>query len=130
MAFRPALLTTAVALALPFSTAGNAARQIVARTLPPAEATMPVPDPAQTEAVLDRFARARDNLIALREGRRTVSELTPLELQDVIEFERRTRGEVVDSRSPGQQCIDDEVRRAGGRPTQLAWQVIRLKCRD
>lgn len=77
----------------------------------------------------ERVLRARDNLVALRQGRITVADLTAQEQQDVLDLDRMTRGEGADNRSFQQQCIDDEVRRAGGSPSRLAWQVIRLKCR-
>ncbi len=78
----------------------------------------------------DRLARAIANLEALRQGRRFTSDLSPQELQDVLELDRTARsGALGDNRSFVQQCIDDEVRRAGGRPTRLAWEVIRLKCK-
>lgn len=34
-----------------------------------------------------------------------------------------------DTRSFEQRCIDSELRRAGGEPTRLDWEVIRLRCR-
>ena len=69
-------------------------------------------------------------LEALRQGRLFTSDLSPQELQDVLELDRTARsGALGDNRSFVQQCIDEEVRRNGGRPTRLAWEVIRLKCR-
>lgn len=118
------LLALVAAIPAAAQTAGS---ETMFRT-PPAPAASPAPAPDIGTASLDRFARARDNLVALREGRLSVSALSPQELQDVIDFESALRGAVPDNRSPRQQCIDDEVRRAGGKPTPLAWQVIRLKC--
>lgn len=97
----------------------------------------PAPVPAPTGSPIlpvapgqDRMARAIANLAALREGRLFTSDLSPLELQDVLELERLARsGALGDNRSFVQQCIDEEVRRNGGRPSRLAWEVIRLKCR-
>lgn len=37
---------------------------------------------------------------------------------------------MADTRSVRQRCIDSEVRREGGNPSSLAWEVIRLKRRD
>ncbi|WP_086606361.1 hypothetical protein [Erythrobacter donghaensis] len=86
--------------------------------------------PGLPGAANDRAIRARANLEALIAGRLSTADLSAQELQDVIDFEQMVRGEqVIDNRTPQQQCIDAEVRRNGGRPTQLAWQVIRLKCR-
>jgi len=122
MVMRGALLAAgALTLALPVH-----AQTIIARTPPAAH---PAPD-AQPQQDFDRIARARDNLAALLDGRRSVAELTPLELQDVIAFDTRVRGNRPDTRPTRQRCIDNEVRRLGGRPSQLDWQVIRLKCRD
>jgi len=87
------------------------------------------PDASQAQASLDRLARARNNLILLRDGRLSVSALTPEELQDVLDLDRMVRSTAGDPPSVRQQCVDDEVRRAGGRPSRLAWEVIRLKCR-
>jgi hypothetical protein len=88
-------------------------------------ATPPDPGPAQQERVL----RARDNLVALRQGRISVADLTPQEQQDVLDLDRMARGEGADNRSFQQQCIDAEVARIKGRPSRLAWEVIRLKCK-
>jgi hypothetical protein len=33
-----------------------------------------------------------------------------------------------DNRSPRQICIDEAVKKEGGRPSRLAWRVIDLKC--
>ncbi len=94
----------------------------------------PAPAPSGTSIIpvapgQERLARAIANLEALRQGRRFTSDLSPEELQDVLELDRTARsGTLGDNRSFVQQCIDDEVRRNGGRPSRLAWGVIRLKC--
>lgn len=90
-----------------------------------------VPDrPAEIPAVSnERAMQALANLEALRQGRLFVSDLSPQAMQDVLDLDRMLRGEGTDNRSYVQQCIDAEVSRAGGRPTRLAWEVIRLKCR-
>jgi len=95
----------------------------------------PAPAPSSTPIIplapgQERLARAIANLEALRQGRLFTSDLTPQELQDVLELDRTARsGALGDNRSFVQQCIDEEVRRNGGNPTRLAWEVIRLKCR-
>ncbi|QDH33815.1 hypothetical protein [Porphyrobacter sp. YT40] len=97
----------------------------------------PTPQPPQADAtyglpgaVNERALRARTNLLALLEGRLSTADLSAQELQDIVDFQRMVRGEQpIDNRTPQQQCIDEEVRRNDGRPTQLAWEVIRLKCR-
>jgi hypothetical protein len=96
------------------------------------ETPTPAPSPGDTYglpgAPNERALRARANLEALLQGRIYTSDLSPQDLQDVLDFERMARGVVPDNRSFKQQCIDEEVRRNGGNPTPLAWQVIRLKC--
>lgn len=117
-------ILAALALAVPLAGAAYAQPQGMTGAAP-----APVPAPDQAEAASDRFARARDNLVAILDGRLTITALTPLELQDVIDLDRALRGNAAQQPSFRQQCIDDEVRRAGGRPSRLAWEVIRLKCR-
>lgn len=118
------LAPAALALALHMPAA---AQPVTVTTSPHVE-----PAPAAPADLLpheERIARAQANLIALREGRLSVSDLSPLELQDVLDLDRMLRGNAVDTRTPAQQCVDEEVRKAGGRPSRLAWSVIRLKCR-
>ena len=92
------------------------------RQNPPANPVAPPP-------VLDeRVLRAQANLQALWQGRLFVSDLSPQAMQDVIDLDRMLRGQGAGNRTFAQQCIDDEVRRAGGQPTRLAWEVIKLKC--
>lgn len=95
---------------------------VINRAPPPAASPLPAADN-------DRPARARANYEALLSGNLSVGDLSAQDLQDVIDFERLLRGDTVDSRSPEQACVEREVRRAGGRPSQLAQQVIALKCR-
>ncbi|WP_301750728.1 hypothetical protein [uncultured Erythrobacter sp.] len=98
----------------------------------PAATPTPAPSPGATYglpgAPTERALRARTNLEALLQGRIYTNDLSPQDLQDVLDFERMARGVAPDNRSFQQQCIDEEVRRNGGNPTRLAWQVIRLKC--
>lgn len=122
---RGALLAVAtLALAVPAN-----AQQVTARTAPAPPAPQATPD-MLPQAGFDRFARARDDLAALRDGRRAVGDLTRQELQDVIDLDRQVRGSAADTRSFRERCIDSEVQREGGNPSRLAWEVIRLKCRD
>lgn len=113
-----ALLSTATQAQVPVG------RATPEPTPAPAENTYGLPGAANERAV-----RARTNLLALIEGRLSTADLSAEELQDVVDFQRMVRGEqTIDNRTPQQQCIDEEVRRNNGRPTRLAWQVIRLKC--
>ncbi len=104
----------------------------VTPSAPSSPAPSPTPWPGDTYglpgAPTERAARARANLEALLQGRIYTSDLSPQDLQDVVEFDRAARGITPDNRSFKQQCIDDEVARNGGNPTRLAWEVIRLKC--
>lgn len=102
----------------------------------PSQFQSATPAPPASENVMglpgaptERALRARANLEALLQGRLTTRDLTPQELQDVLDFDRMLRGGTSDDRSFDQQCIDREVSRNGGQPTRLAWEVIRLKCR-
>lgn len=126
-AFPFSALCAAALLALSPAAPAHGAPQIIVGT-----DAAPVPAPAQPDQglfALDRVARARDNLAAILDGRLNISVLSPEELQDVIDLHRSLRGNATAQPSFRQQCIDDEVRRAGGRPSRLAWEVIRLKCR-
>lgn len=99
---------------------------IISRAPPPATSPLPAaPSPS-----FDRIARAQANYAALRRGDLSIRDLAPQDLQDIVDLDRALRSGQVDSRTPAQVCVDDEVRRAGGRPSQLAWRVIELKCRD
>jgi hypothetical protein len=111
------------ALALPLQAQAQVQGQVKARTAPAPQAQVP-------PEALPGFDRARDNLLALRDGRRAVSDLTRQELQDVLDLDRQVRGSAADTRSFRERCIESEVRREGGNPSRLAWEVIRLKCRD
>ncbi len=99
-----------------------------AATPTPAPAPSPLPTYGFPGAPSERALRARANLEALLQERIYTSDLSPQDLQDVIDFDRMARGVAPDNRSFKQQCIDDEVARNGGNPTRLAWEVIRLKC--
>jgi hypothetical protein len=77
----------------------------------------------------ERALKARAHLEALLAGRLSTADLSPQELQDVLDLDRIARGATGDSRSTRQKCVDEEVRRNGGTPSRLAWEVIRMKCR-
>lgn len=117
----------AVSMAVPLA-AGLSAKppSVVSRSTPPAA----TPTPPAPVASLDRVARARATYEALMRGEVSVSDLAPQDMQDIIDLDRALRGELPDNRTPTQACVEDEVRRAGGKPTPLAWRVIDLKCRE
>ncbi|MFM7349667.1 MAG: hypothetical protein ACKO01_09280 [Erythrobacter sp.] len=92
----------------------------------------PTPSPQAPDfPATDRAIRAQRHLEALIAGRLSTSDLSPQQLQDVIDFDRMVRGRIADrdTRSFSQRCVDEEVRRNNGNPSRLAWEVIRLKCR-
>jgi hypothetical protein len=120
------IAAAALVLALAMPLQAQVQGQVKARALPDPQAQAQ----AEAQTSLDRVARARENLAALQDGRRAVADLAPQELQDVIVLERQVRAGQADTRSVRQRCIDEEVRREGGTPSSLAWEVIRLKCRD
>lgn len=99
---------------------------IIGRSLPPAAS----PTPAAPSPSFDRIARAQANYEALRRGDLSIRDLAPQDLQDIVDLDRALRSGQADTRAPAQVCVDDEVRRAGGRPSRLAWRVIELKCRE
>jgi hypothetical protein len=101
---------------------------MVQRAEPTMRQNPPASPPALPPVLDERVLRAQANLQALWQGRLFVSDLSPQAMQDVIDLDRMLRGQRADNRTFAQQCIDDEVRRAGGQPTRLAWEVIKLKC--
>ncbi|MFL0670081.1 MAG: hypothetical protein ACJLS3_01225 [Erythrobacter sp.] len=101
-----------------------------AHPAPPVTSTnAPASGPTVPPEVEARVLRAKANLLALRQGTVPVSSLSAQDMQDVLDLERLARGEGADNRTFAQQCVDREVRRAGGRPSQLAREIIKLKCR-
>ena len=72
--------------------------------------------------------RARQNYIAIMNGTRQLAELTPLEIQELRELDRRIRADQADERTPRQKCIDEEIEDLGQEPSELALRTIDLKC--
>jgi hypothetical protein len=75
-----------------------------------------------------RIDRARANYQALMHGQKLPSQLTQQDLADVVDFDRALRDKP-DTRSPMQRCVDREIGRVGGSPSDLERQVIDMKCR-
>lgn len=100
---------TVIMLALGLMLAGN--------TYPPGV------DPA-------RLDRARSNYEAVRDGRRQIADLSPLELEDVAALDHYLRGEKPDARTTSERCVDDELGKLGGPPSRLTQRVIDIKCRE
>lgn len=118
-------LLAAIAVTVPVHSA-NPDRPTIIMRQSPSPAAAPLPDPA----AIDRIARARTQYEALLRGVIGVGDLGPQDLQDVLDFDRMVRGGGLDNRSFAQRCVDDEVQRLNGRPSELAWRVIELKCRE
>lgn len=75
-----------------------------------------------------RVDSARDNYSALLQGRIQLGQLSQQELRDILDLHRVLRER--DDRSRSQRCVDEEVERLGGSPSELAWRIIDLKCRE
>lgn len=94
----------------------------------PAQANPSPAVPAPSAMGTERARRAQAHLEAVLQGRVAINELSPQDLQDVLDLDRALRGGITDNRTFAQQCVDEEVRRNGGAPSRLAWEVIKLKC--
>ena len=77
-----------------------------------------------------RVAEARANYEAVMNGGRQIGSLSPQELADVIELDRRIRAQNADTRTPSQRCVDEEMKREGGAVSQLQRRAIDMKCRE
>ncbi len=121
-------LLAALAVAGPVHSAEPEQTAIAPPQSPHATRTVTPPSPDQAQH--DRYQRARRNLEALGRGAIMIRDLGAQDLQDVLDFDRMVRGGALDNRSFAQRCVDSEVQRLNGRPTELAWRVIELKCRE
>ena len=73
--------------------------------------------------------RAWRNYELLRRGAKKPGDLSDVERRELaalMEMMRENQG--ADRRTPRQRCIDEEVEREGGNPSDLAMRVIDLKC--
>lgn len=77
-----------------------------------------------------RVAEARANYEAVMNGGRQIGSLTPQELADVIELDRRIRAQNTDTRTSSQRCVDEEMKREGGAVSTLQRRAIDMKCRE
>ena len=77
------------------------------------------------------WTRARDNYVALVEGRKQFHHLTPLEQRELLEFRRVVNEGPPDPRSPRERCIDEQrARLRDKRMTELDRRHIDMVCRD
>lgn len=75
------------------------------------------------------YERAQRNYAALMRGEKSVRDLSPAERRELAALEILSRRQAAPE--PGtarQRCIDEEVERAGGDPSDLEMRVIDLKC--
>lgn len=77
-----------------------------------------------------RIAEARTNYEAVMTGDRQIGSLTPQELADIIELDRRIRVQKADARTPSQRCVNAEMKREGGVVSELQRRAIDMKCRE
>lgn len=83
-------------------------------------------DGARAETPAERAWR---NYEQLRSGAKKPSDLSDVERRELMALLQRMREDRdADRRTPRQRCIDEEVEREGGRPSDLAMRVIDLKC--
>jgi hypothetical protein len=73
--------------------------------------------------------RAWRNYELLHSGAKKPSDLSDVERRELAALlEMMREDERADRRTPRQRCIDEEVEREGGNPSDLAMRVIDLKC--
>jgi hypothetical protein len=77
-----------------------------------------------------RIAEVRTNYEAVMTGGRQIGSLTPQELADIIELDRRIRAQKADTRTPSQRCVNAEMKREGGAVSELQRRAIDMKCRE
>ena len=76
------------------------------------------------------WQRARDNYVALVDGRKQFHHLTIFEQRELQEFRRQLREETFDARSPRERCEDDQIARLGSKQmTYLDRRHIDIVCR-
>jgi hypothetical protein len=95
--------------------------------LGPATATTAAP--AENSSSVDlSYERAWQNYTAVVSGARDLSQLSTIELQELILLDREIRAHEPDRRSRRQKCLDAELDSLGGPPSALALRTIDLKC--
>lgn len=73
--------------------------------------------------------RALRNYELIRNGAKKLGDLSEAERRELAFLEQWARAsEKADQRTPRQRCIDAEVKREGGKPSELAMGAIDLKC--
>ena len=96
------------------------------RTAAVAAALALAPGAAHAETPAERAWR---NYELLHSGAKKPSDLSDVERRELAALlEMMREDERADRRTPRQRCIDEEVEREGGNPSDLAMRVIDLKC--
>ena len=76
------------------------------------------------------WERARNNYVALLEGRTQFHRLTPFEQRELQEFRRRLAEDVPDDRTPRERCEDEQIERLRSKQiTYLDRRHIDMVCR-
>lgn len=71
--------------------------------------------------------RAQRNAELLLRGEKQVGDLSEAERRELAAAEALARGGP-DKRTPTERCRADEIKRAGGQPSELELRIIGLKC--
>ena len=121
-----ALACLAAALAVSASPA-SAQRGPASAQLGPASGseTPPAEGPRPTALSVER---AWQNYTAVVTGSRDLSQLSSIELQELILLDRDIRAYEPDRRSRRERCLDAELDSLGAPPSELALRTIDLKC--
>lgn len=80
---------------------------------------------AHAETPAERAIRNYEQIVR---GQKQIRDLSPTELAEVADLDRALKSVPADKRSATEKCRDEEIRRAGGSPSELELRVIGLKC--
>ncbi|WP_447759986.1 hypothetical protein [Sphingopyxis panaciterrae] len=72
--------------------------------------------------------RAKRNYEMLMRGQKQVGDLSPAERAEVARLDQLLRMQPRDTRPAAERCRDEEIKRAGGSPSELELRIIGLKC--
>lgn len=80
---------------------------------------------AHAETPAERALRNYEQIVR---GQKQIRDLSPSELAEVADLDRALKSVPADKRSATEKCRDEEIKRAGGSPSELELRVIGLKC--
>lgn len=72
--------------------------------------------------------RAKRNYEMLMRGQKQVGDLSPAERAEVARLDQLLRMQPRDTRPVAERCRAEEIKRAGGSPSELELRIIELKC--